>query len=205
MAIARTPKISGAFHGAMPKTTPTGCRIDNARSPGLSDGITSPVIWVVIAAASRAIPEASATLNAAQVAVAPVSSIIAEVNSSALDWMASAALFKSVRRAPGPNSAHSGNAAAAASAANISSSTEAAAALVAHSPDTGLRRSKVFPPLAGTSLAPINNCVFIPTPSLSHQKYNDVTMLLIFDSTVACSLMPYLKKDDPRRRRQPAI
>ncbi len=125
--------------------------LTSARSPGLSDGITSPVIWVVIAAASRTIPEASATLNAAQAAVAPVSSIIAEVKSSPLEWMMSAALFKRVRRAPGPDSAHSGNAVAAASAANIASSTEAAAALVAHSPDIGLRRSKVFPPLAGIS------------------------------------------------------
>src|SRR5713226_2777664 len=37
MAIAQTPKITGAFQGAMPSTTPAGWRIASARRPGLSD------------------------------------------------------------------------------------------------------------------------------------------------------------------------
>ena len=52
-AIARTPRITGAFHGAMPSTTPAGWRIAIDRTPGLSAGMTSPVICVVSAAASR--------------------------------------------------------------------------------------------------------------------------------------------------------
>ena len=42
MAIARTPRMTGAFHGAMPSTTPTGWRTANAVTPGLSDGMISP-------------------------------------------------------------------------------------------------------------------------------------------------------------------
>jgi hypothetical protein len=52
-AMARTPRMIGAFHGAMPRITPTGSRRAMARQPGLSDGITSPEICVVSAAASR--------------------------------------------------------------------------------------------------------------------------------------------------------
>ena len=44
--------------------------------PGLSEGITSPVICVVSAAASRSMPAARCTLKPAQGAVAPISSII---------------------------------------------------------------------------------------------------------------------------------
>src|SRR5271156_2235323 len=43
-AIDLTPRTIGAFHGAMPTTTPTGCRTASARLPGLSEGITSPTI-----------------------------------------------------------------------------------------------------------------------------------------------------------------
>src|SRR4029077_17492853 len=93
--------------------------------------------------------------------VAPVSSIMAEVNSAAFASSASAALFKRARRALGPISAQAGKGRAEALAARFASSTEAAAALVAHSPVMGLRRSKVFPPLAGVSFAPINSCVFM--------------------------------------------
>ena len=79
-AIARTPRMIGAFHGAMPSITPTGWRIAIAMQPGLSDGITSPAICVVIAAASRTMPAASMTLKPAQPAVAPVSAIISATN-----------------------------------------------------------------------------------------------------------------------------
>ena len=43
VATARVPRITGAFHGAMPSTAPAGWRIPVARSPGTSEGITSPV------------------------------------------------------------------------------------------------------------------------------------------------------------------
>ena len=46
IATARTPRIIGAFHGAMPSTTPTGWRTAIAMLPGMSEGITSPVICV---------------------------------------------------------------------------------------------------------------------------------------------------------------
>ena len=46
--------------------------------------------------------------------MAPVSSIISRVNSSALEAMTSAALSRSVRRSPGPVSDQAGKAAAAA-------------------------------------------------------------------------------------------
>ena len=63
MASARVARITGAFHGAMPTTTPAGWRTASARQPGLSDGITSPPICVVIDAASRSICAASITLK----------------------------------------------------------------------------------------------------------------------------------------------
>ncbi len=43
MAIARVPRITGAFHGAMPSTTPAGWRMASASVPGLSDCMTSPL------------------------------------------------------------------------------------------------------------------------------------------------------------------
>jgi hypothetical protein len=59
------PRITGAFHSAMPRTTPTGCRSAIATQPGLSDGITCPSICVVMAAASRSMPAASIVLSPA--------------------------------------------------------------------------------------------------------------------------------------------
>ena len=47
VAMARTPRMTGAFHGAMPSTTPAGWRTAMASEPGLSEGITSPAICVV--------------------------------------------------------------------------------------------------------------------------------------------------------------
>ena len=60
-AMARTPRMIGAFHGAMPSRTPTGSRSAMASVPGLSEGMTSPLIWVVIAAASRTMPRGEAS------------------------------------------------------------------------------------------------------------------------------------------------
>ena len=42
VATARVERITGAFHGAMPTTTPAGWRTANDSAPGTSDGITSP-------------------------------------------------------------------------------------------------------------------------------------------------------------------
>jgi hypothetical protein len=42
MAIARVPRMTGAFQGAMPRTTPAGWRRPMASSPGTSEGMTSP-------------------------------------------------------------------------------------------------------------------------------------------------------------------
>ena len=42
IASARVAKITGAFHGAMPTTTPQGTRIAIAMRPGTSLGITLP-------------------------------------------------------------------------------------------------------------------------------------------------------------------
>ena len=65
VAIARQPRITGAFHGAMPSTTPAGSRSASDSRPGLSEGMTSPPICVVSAAASRTMPAPSMTLNRA--------------------------------------------------------------------------------------------------------------------------------------------
>ncbi len=141
MAIARTPRMMGAFQGAMPSTTPTGCRYDIASVPGLSDGITSPPICVVIDAASRSMFDASITLNPAQGAVAPISVIMRFTASSTRACSRSAALSSRVRRSVGPSADHAGNAAAAASAAAVASAAEAAAARVATSEVIGFLRA----------------------------------------------------------------
>src|SRR6185436_7572691 len=73
MATARTPRITGAFQGAMPYTTPTGWRCAMARLPGTSEGTTSPETCVVMEAASRNIDAAKCTLKWPQPAVEPVS------------------------------------------------------------------------------------------------------------------------------------
>ena len=153
VAMARVARITGAFQGAMPSTTPAGSRMAMDRQPGLSDGITSPATCVVSAAASRSIPAASMTLKRAQLSVAPVSSIIAVTNSPAFAATASADFSSSRRRAPGPIPAQSGRAFAAASAASRASAACAATARVAASPVTGLRRSNHRPSAA---------CLFSP-------------------------------------------
>ena len=80
VAMARTPRMIGAFHGAMPSTTPAGSRRPIARLPGTSEGITSPATCVVSAAASRIMPAASMTLKPAHMPVAPVSAGTASTN-----------------------------------------------------------------------------------------------------------------------------
>ncbi len=157
MAIERTPRMMGAFHGAIPNTTPTGWRIAIARLPGTSDGTTSPVICVVIAAASRNMPAARCTLKWPQPPVAPVSVVRMVANCAARASSRSAALASLARRSPGPIAAHLGKAAAAASAAARASSTEAAAARVATSPEIGFSRLNVAALAAGMSRPPISS------------------------------------------------
>ena len=150
-ATARVPRITGAFHGAMPTQTPAAWRIASDRQPALSDGMTSPPICVVIAAASRSILAASVALNRPQGVVAPVSRVIVAAKSSARAAIRSAAFSSSVRRAVGAVCDQAGKAAAAASTACMASSTPPAAAREATSPRTGSLRSKVPPATAGTS------------------------------------------------------
>ena len=144
-----------------------------AMQPGLSDGITSPEICVVIAAASRSMPAARCTLKPAQPAVAPVSAAISSTNCGAFAASRSAAFNRIMRRAFGPVCDQAGKAAAAASAARLASAIWAAAARLATSPVTGLRRSKVAPFAAGTSLASSNraiSCMTCPPLSVSRSQ-----------------------------------
>src|SRR5574343_1208883 len=145
VAMARTPKITGAFQGAMPNTTPAGWRTPMAKEPGTSEGMTSPATWVVKAAASRNMPAASITLNPAHMPVAPVSADTASMNAGVLASRASAALSSKARRWLGPVSLQVLKASAAASTANTASAVEQAGARVATVPSKGLRRSKTAP------------------------------------------------------------
>ena len=134
VATARVPRMIGAFHGAMPTTTPAGWRIAIAVSPGTSEGITSPVTDVVCAAASVSMPAASAQLNIPQPKVPPVSAVTIGAISGARSVSSPAAFCSSSRRADGGVADHSPNAAAAASPAARASSREPAAAVEASSP-----------------------------------------------------------------------
>ena len=131
----------GAFHGAMPRITPTGSRNVIATHPGLSDGIVSPLICVVSAAASRIIEAARPRLNNTQPLVAPISPIIASTKASAFDSRATAAFIRMARRAFGPMAAHAGKADAARSAIAAISSAFMALAVDATTPVIGLIRS----------------------------------------------------------------
>ena len=42
VATARVERMTGAFHGAIPTTTPAGARTPIASLPGTSEGMTSP-------------------------------------------------------------------------------------------------------------------------------------------------------------------
>jgi len=134
----------GAFQGAIPRMTPTGSRKAIARQPGLSEGITSPAIWVVSAAASRTIDAASMRLNNAHPLVAPISPIIASTNASVRAVSASAAFVRIARRAFGPMAAHAGKASAACLTIAGMSAACIAAAVEATWPVSGFKRSKFF-------------------------------------------------------------
>src|SRR5271168_2667028 len=165
-AIARTPRITGAFHGAMPRTTPAGCRTASETTPGLSAGMISPRIWVVRPAASRSMLAAKWTLKPAQGAVAPISSIIGWVNSPARASSRSAALSRSARRSPGPVCDQAGNARAAASTTLATSASFAAAASLATAPVTGSRRAYVAPEAAGAAAPSMMKSTFIESSLL---------------------------------------
>lgn len=149
IASARVASITGAFQGAMPSTTPHGCRTAIDRLPGTSDGITAPSIWVVMAAASRSMLAASMTLKPYQFAIAPVSAAPVAMNSGVRSSIRSAAASSRLRRSVGDSAAQPGNARAAAATAASASSGVAAAARVATAPVAGLIRSKVPPFDAG--------------------------------------------------------
>ena len=102
MATARDPSMTGAFHGAMPKQTPSDLRCDIAKVPVLFEGMTSPVICGVIDAALRNIPTDNMQLKPAHGPVAPVSAIIVSIICGVISSSASAAFSKSARRSPGP-------------------------------------------------------------------------------------------------------
>ena len=173
IATERTPRMIGAFHGAIARHTPTGWRMAKAIEPGRLEGMTSPVIWVVIAAASRIMSAASATLKCDQCAGLPVSATTAAAKSSAFDCRMSAAFIRTARRSPGNIADHSGKAAAAASAAWVASLTLAAAARVATSPVTGSIRSNVRSPPAATSRSAMISLVMkhgIPLHSLRTRR-----------------------------------
>jgi hypothetical protein len=100
--MARTPRMMGAFQGAMPSTTPAGWRTPMASEPGTSDGMTSPATCVVSDAASRIMLAASMVLKPAHMPVAPVSAATASMNFGSLASSASAAFSSSARRSLGP-------------------------------------------------------------------------------------------------------
>ncbi len=170
MATARTPRMTGAFHGAMPSTTPTGWRTAMASRPGLSDGITSPAICVVIAAASRSMLAARPTLNRAQPSVAPVSSAMLVTNASARASSSAAAAISLARRADGPSADQAGKAAAAAAAAAAASARLAAGARLATSPVSGLRRSNSAASEAARRSSPISRLVSSMTAPLPRPR-----------------------------------
>ena len=141
IATARTPRIIGAFHGAMAATTPTGWRIASAILPGMSDGITSPVICVVLQAASRIMLAAKKVLNMPQPKVPPVSAVMILAISCARPSRRSAAFQRIARRLLGGVFDHSRKAAAAAPTAAAASSGPASGTRAMSSPVNGLRFS----------------------------------------------------------------
>ena len=156
VAIARTARMTGAFHGAIPSTTPAGWRTAMATLPGMLEGMICPLICVVSAAASSSMSAARCTLKPAQRPEAPVSAAIAAAMASPLAARACEARISRARRSPGPRAAQAGKAWAAASTAARASSGVAAGARVATWPSSGLWRSKLAPPVAVAAWPPIS-------------------------------------------------
>lgn len=139
----------------MPRQTPAAWRTAMDNVPGLSEGMTSPWIWLVMLAASRNTPAASMVLKPAQGPVAPVSVIISAVKSAAFEAMMSAAFSSKARLSPGPVRDQAGKAAWAAATAALTSSRPEAGAREAISPLNGSIRSNVLPDKAPTFLPPM--------------------------------------------------
>ena len=133
-AIARVPRITGAFHGAIPTTTPTGWRTARAFLPGTCDSIWASCTSDANAPAACSMPDASSTLNMPQPKVAPVSSVTIPAISAWRSISSSAARSSRARRSATGVAAHAGKASAAASTAARASSRVAAEALPADSP-----------------------------------------------------------------------
>src|SRR5690606_17143643 len=108
VASERTPRISGALHGAIAKHTPAPRRTAIDSEPGRLLGIISPVICVTSPAASRKISADSVTLNMAQPLVAPISSLMAATKSGALAISISAAFRRMFLREFGGLADHAG-------------------------------------------------------------------------------------------------
>ena len=169
--MARVPRITGAFHGAMPSTTPAGWRSASARLPSTSEGITSPPTWVTRPAASRSMLAANIALKPYQVGVDAASATPMATNSGARRSITSAAFNSSLRRALGASAAQAGKAAAAAATAASASSNVAAAATVTTSPLSGFLRSKVAPLAAGRLTPPISNSIlFMVSSSIQSRR-----------------------------------
>ena len=100
-AIARIARIIGAFHGAMPNTTPAGWRTEMERQPLISVVCTVPLICVTSDATSRSMFAASPTLKLTHGREAPTSPIMTSANSSDLDARVSAAASNNWRRSVG--------------------------------------------------------------------------------------------------------
>lgn len=166
VAMARTARMTGAFQGAMPSTTPAGWRTAMARLPGTSEGMIWPLIWVVSDAASRNMLAARCTLKPAQMPEAPVSAAMAAAKASVLASSACDAFISIWRRSVGPSAAQAGKACCAASTARTASCGVAAGARVATDPSSGLRRSKVAPLPAWTAWPAMSMVCSIMTVSL---------------------------------------
>ena len=132
--IARVPRITGAFQGAIPTHTPSGSRTLVDSSPGTCEATVSSSGSSASSPAARYIEAASETLNIPQPNVPPVSSVTTWAICSARDSRIPAAVSSSSRRASGGVAAHPGSASAAAVTAAPTSSRPAAACTVATSP-----------------------------------------------------------------------
>src|SRR6266851_3211775 len=159
-AIDRTARITGAFHGAIARITPTGWRTAIERQPGTSEGIVSPIAEYASAAASRNIPAASMQLKSPHGFGEPISVATIPESVWARAARRSAALARTARRCAGLAAAHAGNAAAAASTAARASLGLAAGTSQSFLPLKGSNLSKVHPPSAVIHLPPMNKFSF---------------------------------------------
>ena len=110
-AIARTPRMTGAFHGAMPSTTPAGWRTRHRQHAGLVGG--DDLAGDLRRQRRRLAQERSrrrCTLKPPHGPVAPISSVIALEKSAVRASRRSAAFRSSARRSLGPVSDQAGKA-----------------------------------------------------------------------------------------------